>query len=109
MPGLPLLVSIDVAAVSSECAELCHRLNDKRVQICSQKTNREENHWSIRQIEVMLDRLNNNQGMGFLLAGRILDTETLIMAAKLLVTAAATLIPLILALRPGSHDRKDQY
>ena len=90
----PLLISLDVASTSTKCNELQNDLNNKRV-----KTPIDANHLTIHKLEVMLERLNGKQGLGFLVgvAGghQLLNTRMLVTLGKLLATAGAAGIPIL--------------
>lgn len=57
---IPFLLSFDVASASSECDTLQKALNDKRIADLSEKAAAE-----VLRLEMVLDRTNRKQGLGF--------------------------------------------
>ena len=96
---LPLGVSYDAAAASSECDLLIDALNEKRKR--GDATDSDSEH-AIRRVELILSNENTNQGLGFCVGYRVVDLKTLgnIMAA--IVGIATTAVPILFSLRPST-------
>jgi hypothetical protein len=92
---VPLLVLWDLAAAGSECDLLTKGLNEKRIADPS-----DEAHAKIYKLEVMLNQLNKKQGLGFVLAGTVLDKAYFFGLITKLCGLIVTLIGSLLALRP---------
>jgi hypothetical protein len=67
---VPMLILWDVAATSSECDLMIKLLNDKR--ICNPS---DEVHLKITRMEAMCNKLNKNQGLGFVIFGVVVDKK----------------------------------
>jgi hypothetical protein len=91
--SIPMLVLYDLADASSDCDQLIADLNHKRVTHPS-----DEAHMKIQKLEVMLDRLNKKQGLGFVVGGIVLDKATfsswMIKLSGLAVTGVGSLLAL---------------
>ena len=101
---LPLGVSYDAAAASSECDLLIDALNEKRKR--GDATDSDSEH-AIRRVELILSNENTNQGLGFCVGYRVVDLKTLgnIMAA--IVGIATTAVPILFSLRPSTASIGD--
>ena len=98
---VPLLLAMDVAGASSDCDLIVASLNAKRVSLIAESDDK------IRRLETALDRLNAKQGLGFVVAGRVLDKKTLRTIFVGMAGFIGTVGPVVLALRPETHASGD--
>eukprot|EP01051_Picozoa_sp_SAG22_P002608 SAG22_NODE_118_length_19263_cov_16.155813_20_plen_241_part_00 len=71
---LPIGIAYDAAATSSDCDLLADVLTDKRMS--GDASDKDLEH-AIRRIELILDRQNTKQGLGFCVGYRVMDLKTL--------------------------------
>eukprot|EP01052_Picozoa_sp_SAG31_P020158 SAG31_NODE_1503_length_8079_cov_5.930827_7_plen_430_part_00 len=95
---LPLGVSYDAAAASSDCDLLADALNDKRKR--GDATDPDFEH-AISRVEHILDRENTKQGLGFCVGHRVVDLKTLGNIVVAIVGVATTVVPILFSLRPS--------
>ena len=96
---LPLGVSYDAAAASSECDLLADTLNEKRKR--GDATDPDFEH-AIGRVEQILDRENTKQGLGFCVGHRVVDLKTLGNIVAAIVGVATTAVPILFSLRPST-------
>jgi hypothetical protein len=97
---LPLLLALDVAKVSSQCDLLMSSINLVRIR------SGEECNERITWLEMSLMRLHHGQGLGFLMAGIVVDKKTLRNALVAMIGAMSTIITALLALN-STHRRRE--
>ena len=97
---LPAIILWDLADTSSECDLLVKDLNDKRLADFSDSA-----HVTIFKLETMLNQLNKNQGLGFVLGGTVLDKRFFFNLLAKLGALAATVLTTLLAFR---HDANSE-
>ena len=91
----PFLAARDVSATSSRCDDLRQELNDKRVTDLG-------SHTIVDALEQALDRLNQRQGLGFVVYTVVIDKK---MQTRILLsvgTMLSTALPFIFALKPSA-------
>eukprot|EP01052_Picozoa_sp_SAG31_P043107 SAG31_NODE_7077_length_1792_cov_1.193986_1_plen_415_part_01 len=91
----PFLAARDVSATSSRCDDLRQELNCKRVTDLG-------SHTIVDALEQALDRLNQRQGLGFVVYTVVIDKK---MQTRILLsvgTMLSTALPLIFALKPSA-------
>ena len=59
----------------------------------------------VRHLELILDRQNSKQGVGFIVFGRLVDIKTLGNIVGALVSAGLVVLPVIYSLRPHDTQR----
>jgi hypothetical protein len=96
----PLVFAADVADASSACDAIGEALNAKRAANMSY-----ENHSTLEVTESLLRNLNKGQGLGFVVAGKVLDKSTLRSIFAAMTGFLGTAIPLILALKQETTTR----
>ena len=96
---LPLGISYDAAAASSDCDLLADALNEKRKR--GDATDPDFEH-SICRVEQILDRENTKQGLGFCVGHRVVDLKTLGNIVAGIVGVATTAVPILFSLRPST-------
>ena len=96
---LPLGVSYDAAAASSDCDLLADTLNEKRMR--GDATDPDAEH-AIARVEQILDRQNTKQGLGFCVGHRVVDLKTLGNIVAAIVGVATTAVPILFSLRPST-------
>ena len=84
-----------MAGASSDCDTLKDELNNKRGADLSV-----ENDAKLFVIERLLQNLNKGQGLGFVVAGKVLDRTTLKTIFVAVSSFLGTVVPVVLALRP---------
>lgn len=72
----PLLLSADVAHVSSMCDELLNKINELRMTWSSTEE-AQLIHNRVFPLQTTLERMNNNQGLGFVVFTKVVDKKTL--------------------------------
>eukprot|EP01051_Picozoa_sp_SAG22_P021389 SAG22_NODE_4704_length_1186_cov_3.561178_2_plen_151_part_00 len=92
-----MLAAADVAETSSLCDTLREELNKKRIEdaITDIAALNE-----LTQLEMALDRLNQSQGLGFVVFNIVVDKVTLTRLFFTICSILATVIPFIMGLRP---------
>ena len=101
---LPLVISYDAAAPSSDCDLLADTLNDKRMR--GDATDPDAEH-AICRVEQILDRQNTKQGLGFCVGHRVVDLKTLGNIVAAIVGVATTAVPILFSLRPSTASIGD--
>ena len=96
---LPLGVSYDAAAASSDCDLLADTLNEKHMR--GDATDPDAEH-AIARVEQILDRQNTKQGLGFCVGHRVVDLKTLGNIVTAIIGVATTVVPILLSLRPDT-------
>ena len=96
---LPLGVSYDVAAASSDCDLLADALNEKRMRGDATDTDFEH---AICRVEQILNNQNTRQGLGFCVGHRVVDLKTLGNIVAAIVGVATTAVPILFSLRPST-------
>jgi hypothetical protein len=92
----PLGLAADVAGTSSDCDSIATSLNDKRSE--SKLDVATDAKLQILERAIMLQ--NQGAGIGFVVAGKVLDRTTLKTIFVAMSGFLSTVVPLILALRP---------
>lgn len=90
---VPILLALDVAGASTDCVSLQTTLNTKRTDNITPET-----HVSIWRLETALERSNGKQGLGFVVAGKVIDKATLKTMFITIVSLATSLGPILFAL-----------
>lgn len=93
----PLLVALDVAGASSDCDSIGTSLNNKRGENMKLEVDA-----SVQLLERHLDRLNRLQGLGFVVAGKVLDRTTVRNAFIAMSSMLGTIVPIVLALQQSA-------
>ena len=101
---LPLGISYDAAAASSDCDLLADTLNEKRKR--GDATDPDFEH-AIGRVEHILDRENTKQGLGFCVGHRVVDLKTLGNIVAAIVGVATTAVPILFSLRPSTVSLGD--
>eukprot|EP01045_Picozoa_sp_COSAG04_P012853 COSAG04_NODE_882_length_9663_cov_8.381639_8_plen_309_part_00 len=101
---LPLGISYDAAAASSDCDLLVDTLNEKRKR--GDATDPDFEH-AIGRVEQILDRENTKQGLGFCVGHRVVDLKTLGNIVAAIVGVATTAVPILFSLRPSTASIGD--
>lgn len=91
---VPIAMSRDPAAVSTSCDDLLAELNFRRCELLGQ----DELIGKIRDVEDYLDRLNNQQGMGFAVNETVLDKRRIRNMMVGVFGIFSTVVPFILAM-----------
>lgn len=104
LPGVvyaiaPLLLVLDLATVSTMCDELFSPINAIGLQPM-QAGEDATIHARTQPPMITLSLLNNNQGLGFKTFGVVVDKKTLNKLAFGVLSAFATIIPIMIALQP---------
>ena len=92
---IPLGFALGVAGTSSDCDTIKATLNTKRATDTSV-----ENHAKLAAVESLLQNDNNGQGLGFVVAGRVMDRKTLKAIFIAMIGFLGTVLLMIIALRP---------
>ena len=101
----PLIISADVAAVSTQCDELQSAINDLR--LCWESSAAAKRvHDRVFPLQCTLERLNVHQGLGFLVFGRVMDKRTLNMILAAVASFIGGLVPLVAAVMPSHRSWK---
>ena len=99
---VPILMSLDVAGNSTDCDSLQTALNNKRTDNITPET-----HVAIWRLETALERSNNQQGLGFTVAGKVLDKATLKTMFITIISLATTVGPILFALHQPRNQSLD--
>jgi hypothetical protein len=94
---MPLLISLDVAGASSDADGITESLNDKRMESVLDL----ETDAKLQVLERALLNTNRRQGIGFVVAGKVIDRATLKAICVAVAGFLGTAVPVILALRPA--------
>ena len=86
----------DVASASSDCDSIHESRNAKRGEDQSEAT-----HIKLQVLEVHLYRLNKKHGLGFVAAGKVIDSATLKTTFAGIYGFLGFILPLLLAFRPA--------
>ena len=89
--AMPFIAANDVANASSLCDELRDVINNKRVSDLGC-------HSIVEALEQALDRLNQCQGLGFVVYKRVVDKDMLNRILIFMFTILSTVMPIIFAL-----------
>ena len=106
---LPVGLLWDLADTSSECDLLVKDLNDKRLSETStrtttlSRTRSDTAHLAIVKLETMLGQLNKNQGLGFVLAGIVIDKRYLCSLLIKIGALATTILTTLLTFRQSAQ------
>jgi len=92
MAAIPVLLAADIAATSSRCDLLSDSLNAVAI------SHGPECHLRLDYLETRLRRMNRGQGLGFVVAGTVINRRTLTAGAVKLGTGLVTVITSFLAL-----------
>ena len=98
---LPLGVSYDAAAASSECDGLADAL--AKVRKRGDGNDKDLEH-AINRVEKILDRENTKQDLGFTVGYRVMDLKTLGNIVAGIGGLAITAVPILISLRPSERD-----
>ena len=93
---LPILIASGPARVSSACKELMVTLNQCRLDSLLESRS-QEIHAQITVLEVALSKLNDGQGLGFLVAGIVIDKGKLIFVSRMIGALVVTVGPILVA------------
>ena len=96
---IPLLMSYDVAAASSDCDRLHDVLNMKRKIAPTGEQAMAFEH-AVRKVELILLNENTRQGLGFVVFGRVFDMKTLGNLMAVITSIALTVLPVLFSLSP---------
>jgi hypothetical protein len=99
---VPLFLAADVASASSDCDTIKAELNSKRAADLSV-----ENDAKLFVLERLLQNLNKDQGLGFVVGGTVLDNTTLKMIFAKMAGLLGTVGPIILSLAPTTTASAD--
>lgn len=91
---VPIAMSRDPAAVSTSCDDLLAELNARRCEFLGQ----DEMIGKIRDLEDYLDRLNNQQGIGFAVNETVLDKKRIRNMMVGVFGIFSTVVPIIVAM-----------
>jgi len=89
---LPFIVASDVANVSTDCDRLQMALHWRRLKVTQVSVLQK-----IEQIEILLDRCNKNQGLGFVAGATVIDKVILKTIFAKLFTGLSLAVPLVLS------------
>lgn len=95
---IPLAISYDAAAASSDCDLLSDALNEKRKR--GDPSDQAFEH-GLSRIESILNNENTRQGLGFTVAHRVMDLKTLGNIMLGIAGVATTAVPILFSLRPS--------
>lgn len=95
----PLFIAADVAAVSTMCDRLYQRIVGLRLRWPSTAAAEKVNRKTLPLL-LTLERLNNQQGLGFLVWGRVIDKRTLNIIMASVFSVFSTVLPIIVTLLP---------
>jgi hypothetical protein len=95
----PVAVTYDAASVSTDCNLLDDALTVRRMD--GPKDDLVHAH-AIRTVELILDRQNRRQGLGFTVAKILVDLRMLGTILLTLASFGTTVVPIMFALRPGA-------
>ena len=95
----PILVIIDLAAVSTLCDRLMNRINLVNAESTS-VVQLVEVYRRINPLLKCLKELNTGQGLGFCVYSIVVDTKTLNKLGLAMFSTFATVVPIVLALQP---------
>jgi hypothetical protein len=93
---LPLFLAWDVASASSDCNTIKKTLNDKRA---ASKYDLDVDA-KLTVMETHLANLSSGAGLGFIVAGKVVDKTTIKTIFVQMFVLLSTVVPLILALQP---------
>ena len=93
---LPIFIASGPARVSSACKELMVTLNQCRLDSLLESRS-QEIHAQITVLEVALSKLNDGQGLGFLVAGIVIDKGKLIFVSRMIGALVVTVGPVLVA------------
>ena len=96
---MPLGIVYDAAAASSDCDLLVNPLTNKRMK---GPTNDIAHEHALRLVELILDRQNTKQGLGFTVGNRVMDLKTLGNIIVGIAGLASTAVPILFSLRPNT-------
>lgn len=97
----PLGIAYDAAAASSDCDMLSDTLATKRKR--GDATDPAVEH-AIRRVELILDRENTKQGLGFCVGYRVMDLKTFGNIVAAMAGVATTAVPIMISLRPRTTE-----
>eukprot|EP01047_Picozoa_sp_COSAG01_P062364 COSAG01_NODE_7919_length_2992_cov_4.821984_3_plen_286_part_00 len=96
---IPLGMTYDAAAASTDCDTLKDSLNQKRMR--GPKNDLEHEH-AVRIVELMLRNQNVEQGLGFVVWGRVVDLRTFGNIIAGLVGIGSTVLPILFTLQQSA-------
>jgi hypothetical protein len=102
----PVAVAYDAASASTDCNMLSDALTKKRMDRLQDHSDdplhdlHHEN--TIRSLELILDRQNRQQGLGFTVRKIVVDLKLLASIMATLCGFGATVVPILFALRSGA-------
>ena len=94
----PLVIALDVASASSYCESLQQALNDKRKETVLDVAT----DGKLQVLERAIRLENRGAGIGFVVAGGILDRSSLMKIFAAMSGALGTVVPLFFAMQPRS-------
>ena len=100
----PLAVVYDAAAASSDCDGISDALTDKRLKGPNDDLMHEH---AVRRVELILDRQNTKQGLGFVVGERVVDLKTLSNILATIFGVGTTVVPILFSLRPSDASGLD--
>ena len=92
----PIMMAKDVAHVSSLCDRLVNAINDLRLSWPSTK-DAQTVHERAFPLQYTLRSMNNSQGLGFCVFGKVVDKKTLNVIGISVVSFVSTAVPLLMA------------
>jgi hypothetical protein len=102
----PILVIMDLAAVSTMCDKLMDRINLVSTK-CTSVEHLNKVHLRTFPMLTCMKELNTGQGLGFCVFTVVVDKKTLNKLALAVLSTFATLVPIILALQPEPRELMD--
>ena len=95
-----LLIFWPLAITSRNCDQLMVALNKSRLKYVG---NRDAHH-KILEVEIALRRLNLNQGLGYVIAGTVIDTRKIKQLFFAVVSTLSPVLATVMALRPNPGE-----
>ena len=102
---IPLLLASDVAHVSSLCDTLVNQLHELRLQWPSTEEAKEV-HARGFPLQGTLERVNNKQGLGFTVFGKVVDKRTLNVILISAISFFSTVVPIVITLMPNPQQNE---
>lgn len=103
----PALIAYDVASVSSMCDHLHQRINGLRLHDGDMQHDQAV-HEKTYPLLFTIERLNAQQGLGFVVFSVVIDKRTLNIIAATVVSVAGAVLPLIVTLMPDKQTSAAQ-
>ena len=97
----PLFIAFQTTEVSSMCDALYQQLNGLRLQ---DNDAADLVHAKTFPLLFTLERINNQQGLGFTVFGWVIDRKTLNVIAASVLSVAGGVLPLLMAMLPDAES-----